>query len=149
MSETKEAIERRTDDAFAASAWQDPRAEYRALLRRIRERDTAAFDDAVRLYETRVVAALADDAVDPVAAWLDYGRRLAQLAGGGRAVTVDEQGRAGELRSDAPIIAPTLLLQLPADESAAAFVVAVPREPSPAQLATMALLAAGAQTLPA
>lgn len=148
MSDSKEAVERRTDEAFAASPWQDPRAEYRALLRQLRERNAAAFEEAVRAYETGVVARLGDGTVDPVAAWLGYGRRLAQNAGGGRTVRIDEDGRAHALGDDEIPAEPALLLQLPAEESAPAFVVAAPREPSPAQRATVALLVAGAQLLP-
>lgn len=148
MSETKESTERRTDAAFAASPWQDPRDDYRAMLRRLRDRDAAAFEEAVGAYESGVVRALADAAVDPVLAWLEYGRRLAQIAGGGRTLSIDRDGRAGVATQVEPDH-PALLLHLPADETAPAFVVAAPREPSPAQRATVALLAAGAQALPA
>lgn len=148
MSDAKEAVERRSDEAFAASAWQDPRADYRAMLRQLRERNTPAFEEAVRAYETGVVARLGDGSADPVAAWLGYGRRLASIAGGGRTVRIDEDGRAQGLGDDDAPAEPALLLQLPADESAPAFVVAAPREPSAAQRATVALLVAGAQLLP-
>ena len=147
MSDAREAIERRTDAAFAASAWQDPRAEYRALLKRLRERDSTLFEDAVRAYDATVVSRLADDErADPVGAWIEYGRRLAQIAGGGRTVAIDGDGRALDAPSE-PLPA-TLLLHLPADEGAPALVVAAPRDASPAQQATVALLAAGAQALP-
>lgn len=147
MSETKEALERRTDEAFARSAWADPRAAYRALLRRLREHDAAAFESALSEYESRVVSRIQDPAADPVACWLDYGRRLAQLAGGGRSVRVDADGRSES--DDGAAAAPALLLQLPADESASAIVIAQPREPSAAQRATAALLADRHQALPA
>ncbi|HEX6587680.1 MAG TPA: hypothetical protein VF039_01555 [Longimicrobiales bacterium] len=147
MSETKEAIERRTDAAFAASVWQDPRAEYRALLKRLREHDSALFEEAVRAYESTVAGRLAEDErADPVGAWIEYGRSLAQLAGGGRIVAIDSDGRATEAPTGS--LSATLLLQLPTDESVPAFVVAAPRETSAAQRATAALLAAGAQALP-
>lgn len=146
--ETKEAIERRTEEAFARSVWQDPRAEYRAMLRRLREQDATAFEGAVREYETIVVARLADRSVDPVEAWLSYGERLAGWVGGGRTVRIDAVGRAIDTEPPATDSAdrapePAVLLHLPAVESAPAIVVACPREPSAAQRATLALLVDG------
>ena len=146
MSESREQIERRTDAAFANSEWQDPRADYRALLKRLRERDAAAFEEAVRAYEEAVVARLGDSSVDPVAAWIEYGRRLAHIAGGGRTVRIDDAGRAADA-TETEAAEPELLLHLPADEAAPAIVVVAPREPSAAQRATAALLAGGAQAL--
>ena len=136
----RELVERRSDEAFARSEWQDPRADYRALLRRLKEQDSAAFESAVREYDERVAARLRDERADPVRAWLDYGLRLAQLAGGGRTVSIDADGRSTELPEAGPT-APALLLHLPADEAAAAIVVGAPREPSGAQRAAVMLLA--------
>ncbi|HUF11970.1 MAG TPA: hypothetical protein VMN78_02595 [Longimicrobiales bacterium] len=137
----KEAADRRTDEAFARSRWADPRGEYRVILRQLRERDEAAFEDAVREYEAAVSARLSDASVDPVPAWLAYGQRLAGRIGGGRTVGIDESGRASDV-DDLPA-EPTLLLHLPAAEGARAIVVARPREPSAAQRATLAVLAEG------
>ena len=147
MSETKEQIEQRTDAAFEQSPWRDPRADYRMLLRRLRERDTAAFESAVAEYDARVIGPLSDPTVDPVAAWLEYGRKLADIAGGGRLVRIDREGRS-ETGAESGA-EPMLLLHLPADETAAAIVVAEPREPSPAQRAAKLLLAESRQSLPA
>ena len=146
MSESKESIERRTDEAFARSAWRDPRADYRGLLRRLREQDAGTFERAVAEYEARVAGRVAQPDADPVAAWLDYGRRLAELAGGGRTVRIDDSGAA--VPDDPAHPSPALLIHLPADESAAAIVVAEPREASPAQRATIALLSEGQTALP-
>ena len=146
MSESKEAIERRTEAAFAASAWRDPRADYRALLRHLREQDATLFETAVAEYEARVVARVAQPDADPVTAWLDYGHRLAELAGRGRTVVVDAEGRSSDATGDPS--QPALHLHLPADESAAAIVVAEPRDASPAQRAAIALLAERRNALP-
>ena len=146
MSESKESIEGRTDEAFERSAWRDPRADYRALLRQLREQDAALFESAVVEYETRVAGRLADAAVDPVAAWLDYGRRLAELAGRGRTIRIDETGVS--VGDDPADPSPALLIHLPADEGAAAIVIAEPRDASSAQRATIALLAERRSSLP-
>lgn len=148
MTDSREAIERRTEDAFARSGWQDPRAPYRALLRRLREIDAAAFEAALAEYDARVVQRLGDEGADAIAAWLDYGARLAELIGGGRIVEIDPDGRSLAVERVDPA-RPTLLLHLPADESAAAIVVALPREASAAQLAAVALLADRRQALTA
>lgn len=142
----REAAERRTAEAFERSAWQDPRSDYRATLRRLREVDATAFESAVRDYETSVVARLGDPDVDPVAAWLQYGERLAGWIGAGRTVRIDANGRAEE--TDSIDNEPTLLLHLPSDEAAPAIVVACPREPSAAQRATLALLVEGRSHAP-
>lgn len=140
----KRAIDQRTDDAFARSVWQDPRAEYRLLLRRLKEKDAAAFDGAVREYESSVASRLVDPAVDPVRAWLGYGVRLAGwLGAGGRTVEIDADGRATTLLAAEPGLEPALLLHLPANEGGRAILVALPRQASPAQRATLALLAEG------
>jgi hypothetical protein len=144
---TKEAIDRRSEDAFARSTWLDPRADYRDLLRRLKESDTAAFASAVREYEAAVVERLADPAADPVAAWLGYGVRLAGWLGGGRTVEIDAAGRAAEMGAIDRAERATLLLHLPAAEGARAIVIASPREPSEAQRATLALLVEGRAAL--
>ena len=144
--ESKDAVERRTEQAFERTGWQDPRAHYRALLRRLKQSETTRYDAAVQAYRSSVEARLQDVNADPVAAWLEYGRRLAELMAGGRAVRIDRDGVAA---ADEPGTEPTLLLQLPADESAPAIVIALPREPSPAQRATVVLLVDGRQNLPA
>lgn len=150
--ESKVATDRRTEAAFARSPWQDPRADYRVMLRRLREDDPAVFETAVRDYEDAVVARLGDEALDPVEVWLSYGERLAALVGRGRLVRIDASGKA----SDAPTADPAdpspaacpLLLHLPALESTPAIVVAAPRDPSPAQRASLALLVEGRTAAP-
>ena len=144
---TKEAIDRRSEEAFAGSAWLDPRADYRELLRRLKEADAVAFASAVREYEAGVVERLADPTADPVAAWLGYGERLAARLGRGRTVEIDAEGRAADATAAGPAEHATLLLHLPADESARAIVVGAPREPSHAQRATLALLVEGRAAL--
>lgn len=147
MSDMKDAAERATEEAFERSPWRDPRAGYRALLRHLRERDADAFGEAVADYEARVVAPVASGSVDPVRAWLAFGTRLAERLGGGRTVRIDPNGlEIGT--SDTPVEPIDLLLHLPADESARALPVAIPREITPAQQATLALLAEGRQALP-
>lgn len=144
---TKETIDRRSEDAFARSPWLDPRADYRALLRRLKEADAAAFASAVGEYESAVVERLADPAADPVAAWLGYGERLAAWVGGGRTVEIDAAGRATERNAAGRGEQAMLLLHLPADEATPAIVIGSPREPTEAQRATLALLVEGRAAL--
>lgn len=144
----REEAERRTEKAFAGSGWRDPRTAYRSLLKRLREQDPAGFEEAVADYERNVVTPVAAGTADPVRAWLEFGFDLANRLGpGGRIVRVDADGRATEDPSGA-LEVPGLLLHMPADEGAPALPVAMPREPSPAQQATLALLAEGRQALP-
>lgn len=139
--ENRDVAERRSADAFARSGWADPRADYRAMLRRLREQSATLFSSAVADYEDAVVGRLSDAEADPVAAWLAYGVRLAGWAAGGRTVRIDAEGRRSDTTGG--FDTPSLLLQLPAEESGRAMVVAAPREPSAAQAATIALLVDG------
>ena len=140
-ADPREAAERRTEEAFARSGWADPRADYRAMLRRLKEQNPTQFASAVADYDDSVVGRLADANADPVAAWLSYGMRLAGWCAGGRTVRIDADGRRAE--PGAGFESPALLIQLPAEETGRAMVVAAPRQLSAAQAATIALLVEG------
>lgn len=75
---------------------RDVRPLYRGLLKRLREEDTAAYEEAVRRYEEEVDAAV-DGADDPVVPWLRYGAWLAERIAPGRTAAVDAGGRARDL----------------------------------------------------
>ena len=132
----------RLERALAGAGIEDPRPYYRARLRGLRERDPAALAESVRYHEEVLLPRVADEGSDPVAEWLEYGRRLAELGEPGRLVDVDERGRArpydGRARPR-----DHLILHLPDDPRVPAFVLGMPRDPSPAQRAPFELLVLG------
>lgn len=132
----------RLEQALAAGPYQDPRALYRDHLRTLKGQDPAAFQRALRYFDEVLVPRVAGQEGDPLAEWLVYGRFLAELSGPGRIVAVDQTGRArtGEHTADGRNV---LILHLPDDTHAPAFVLAFPRQPSPAQQATFDLLVTG------
>lgn len=138
--------DRRLDEALAASGARDPREFYRERLRELKETDRGAYEEAVGYYRDTLVPSVADGA-DPLPAWTEYGRKLAELATPGRTVMVDRTGFA--LPYHAPAPPDRLVLHLPTGRTGSrrALVVGIPTELSRAQRASYDLLVAGKLTL--
>ena len=139
----KARAEARLERALAAAAVRDPRPLYRPVLRYLREYRPAGFERAIRDFDDRLVPAVALDA-DPLAAWLEFGLRLAEELGPGRVLGIDPTGRASS--EEAPEHSSQLLLFLPDDPAMPALVLRYPREASIAQAATVELLVDGRVT---
>jgi len=130
--------EARTEEALEAGGYADMRPTYRDLLRRLKQRDAEAFDEATRRYRDDVVPAIAGGDEDPVSAWTTYGAWLADRFAHGRLVRLDETGLATSAGPDA---APGhVLLHLPEDSGDSAIPLLLPAELSPAQEAALELL---------
>ena len=143
MTDPKDRADARLETALQDADQQDPRPLYRPALRHLRDREPEAFQDALRYFEEELIPAVAGE-TDPLAAWLDYGRRLARALGEGRLVELDSTGRARPVRD--PGEARGLVLHLPDDTAAPALALRSPRDPSPAQRAALELLVQGRQT---
>lgn len=130
-----------SDDAYAASldahGLEDLQPLYRALLRRLKSEDPGAYEEAVARYRTDVDDAVVD-ADDPVAVWLAYGAWLAPKLLPGSFMRVHANGRAE--RVDPPLAPGDMIFLLPADPKRRGFVLAMPKDASPAQRETAALL---------
>jgi hypothetical protein len=131
----------RLEAALAGAAIADPRPAYRDHLRALRGRDPDAFGRASRVYEAELLPGVARTASDPVAEWLAYGGKLAELTGPGRFMAIDAEGRARRCRE--PLPRDRLVLYLPEAKDAPVFPVLVPASLSPAQQASLDLLVAG------
>lgn len=131
----------RLERALETAAIRDPRPLLRPVLRQLKERDDAAFRSALHHYDNVLLPAVAGTG-DAVSEWRAYARLLATLAGAGRTVAVDGSGRAATVSADA---APesALLLHLPDDGAAPTVVLHCPRDPTPAQEASLELLVHG------
>jgi hypothetical protein len=119
--------EARLTEAARAKGLADPRPPYRERLRVLRQTEPDAFERAIEHYEQHVLPS-----------WIEYGRFLAALAGAGKVTRIDESGRATPWSPDSP---PALVLFIPDETASNVLVLCQPEAPTPAQHATLALLA--------
>lgn len=145
--EIREEADRRFEAARAASGARDPRDFYRQALRELKEVNPKGYEKAVAHFQDVLVPSIASGEVEPLGAWREYGRLIAELTGPGRTVAIDHTGRAEPYSPDSAM--DRLVLHLPDDRRARALIVSLPPEPSPAQRATYRLLVEGKQRLPA
>jgi hypothetical protein len=129
------------NEALAETGAPDPRPRYRQLLSELKRQDPAAYDQAVARFRDVVLPAIARRETDPLSAWLDYGRYLAERLASGRTLTVDEHGRSSPLAG--PSSWKDLILHVPADARVRAILIGEPPRPSSAQRATIDLLVHG------
>jgi hypothetical protein len=142
------AVRQRADAALeaalaAGAGIRDPRPYCRPVLKYLRETDPQAFARAITHFESELVPALAEGA-DPVRRWLEYGLLLASVLGPGRLMEVDATGRAHPVED--PLTASGLVLHIPDAEATPVLVLRHPSAGSPAQDATVELLAEGRVT---
>ncbi|MGD2070350.1 MAG: hypothetical protein PVI57_16870 [Gemmatimonadota bacterium] len=143
--ELQERADRRLEEVLERTGARDPRSFYRDRLRELKARDPSAYERAVRHYGEVLLPAIADDGEDPLEAWTEYGRALAELTAPGRTVSIDRTGRSGPFERGATETC--LVLHLPRARNLPALLVGLPPELSPAQRATYDWLVAGLQTL--
>jgi hypothetical protein len=141
--ESKARADARLEAALGGTGRRDPRPSYRLALRYLKDRDPDGFHRARRYFEEELVPEVAGGA-DPLQAWTEYGRRLAEGLGPGRTMDLDATGRARRLED--PGDAAGLVLYVPDDEQAPVLVLQCPSEPSKAQNAALELLVDGRQT---
>lgn len=142
----KAEADRRFQDAVDASGARDPRDFYRQALRELKESNPQGYDRAVSHFQDVLVPAVASGDAEPLGAWREYGRLIAEITAPGRTVEVDETGRARPYSPDVPL--DRLVLHVPEEKKRKAILVSLPRSPSPAQRATYDLLVEGKQRVP-
>lgn len=133
------------EKALEETGARDPREFYRARLKELREQSREAYERAVTHYRDRLLPAIVEERADPLAAWTEYGRVLAELVAPGRTLTVDPTGRASAY--EAPSRRDHLILHLPDNRRMRAILVGLPPELSAAQRATFDWLVQGRNTL--
>ena len=124
-----------TETAIAQGPFEDFRESYRARLRWLKENQPGGFSEALAHYNDVLVPNIADGQ-DAIQEWLEYGKRLGELSGRGKLVSIDETGRSFPYDGNAS----GLILHLPEDTSVPALALAVPKSLSDAQRATLGLL---------
>lgn len=143
--DAQQRADARLEEALAREGARDPREFYRERLRALREQDTTLYDQAVDHYRQTLLPSIADGGEDPLAAWTEYGRRLAELSAPGRTMSLDRTGRAAPYR--APADRSHLVLHLPDSPRGPALLVQLPAELAPAQRAAWEWLVQGRTSL--
>lgn len=131
-------------EALDRTGARDPREYYRSRLKALRDRDRAAYDRAVAHYRDVLIPGIVAGG-EPLAAWTEYGRTLAELQGPGRTVAIDATGRSTPYSPPAPL--DHLILHLPDASRDDALLVGLPVELTPAQRATYDWLVQGSNRL--
>jgi len=142
----KEEADRIFQAALAASGARDPRDFYRSALRELKDVNASGYDEAVRHFQTVLVPGIASGEAEPLTAWREYGRLIAELTELGATVEIDGTGRSRPFTPDSPLA--SLVLHLPHQKGKKALLVSLPQTPSTAQRATYELLARGKLRLP-
>ena len=135
--------DRRLQEALESSGARDPREFYRDRLRELKSADASSYSAAVAYYKDRLIPDIADGSVDPLVAWAEYGRMLAESLAPGRTVSIDATGHADPYES--PASPDRLVLHLPQNQGVRALLVSLPATLSPAQRATYDVLVGGKQ----
>ena len=133
------------EEALERTGARDPREFYRERLRELKRASHEGYADAVAYYRDTLIPSVANGTSDPLEAWTEYGRRLAEAVVPGRTVEVDATGLARAYSSPAP--GDRLVLHLPEDARARTLLVALPAQLTPAQRATYDVLVSGKQRL--
>ncbi|MDX1645633.1 MAG: hypothetical protein R3304_00710 [Longimicrobiales bacterium] len=141
---TAEKADRILQEALDRSGARDPRPFYRDRLRTLKESDPEGYSTAVAHYTDTLIPSVASGERDPLDAWTEYGRALAEAVASGRTVCIDRSGRSRTYEGPAR---DHLILHLPDDRGTRALLVGLPPTLTPAQRATYDVLVAGKQRL--
>ena len=132
------------EEALTASGARDPRDYYRERLKDLKGANPEAYATAVTHYKEVLLPSIVEGS-DPLLAWRAYGLKIAQMTAEGRTVDIDPTGVAQPYEE--PGTPEGMVLHLPTSTKIRALLVALPVDPSPAQLATHAWLVAGRKVL--
>jgi hypothetical protein len=142
---TRKEADRRFEEAIEASNARDPRDFYRTALKELKEVNPDGYGKAVGHFQTVLVPGIASGELEPLTAWREYGRFIAEMMGPGRTLAIDETGLATPYTPDCPL--DQLVLHLPDGKAWRGIVVSLPPTLSPAQKATFDLLVQGKHRL--
>ncbi len=137
--------EERFEEALSRTGARDPREYYRERLKELRTANPDAYRSAVRYYDDTLLPSIADGDSDPIDAWWEYGRRIAEFSVDGRTVEIDLSGRSHPYSRPTP--RDRMVLHLPDGTKGMALVVGLPTDLSQAQVASYDLLVVGKQRM--
>ena len=141
----KEKADVRFEEALQEAGARDPRDYYRDMLRELKGRGADAYEEAVEHFQNVLIPGIASGELEPLAAWREYGCKLAEWIADGRTVEIDDTGLSRP--HDPSTRGDRLVLHLPDDTGQKAILVSLPEDVTSAQRATYDLLVAGKQTL--
>lgn len=141
-NEATAEADRILEESLERTGARDPREFYRERLRALKDENSKGYDAAVGYYRETLIPSVATGQADPLDAWTEYGRTLAEAVTPGRTVSID---RTGWARSYEGPSQDDLILHLPDDTATRALLVGLPPELSPAQHATYDVLVSGKQ----
>jgi len=133
--------DRRLEEALAREGARDPREFYRERLRELKQTNPDGYAGAVAYYRDTLIPGVASGEAEPLEAWTEYGRHLAESLTPGRTVAVDGTGRSHPYQAPAP--RDQLVLHIPDGKGGRALLVGLPAELTPAQRATYDVLVSG------
>jgi hypothetical protein len=142
MTDLTAEADRLLQESLDASGSRDPREFYRERLRELKSSNADGYQSAVAYYRDTLIPRVAGGEVEPLAAWAEYGRVLAECVAAGRTVSIDETGRAHPYQEPKDS---HLVLHLPEDNRIRAILVGLPAELSSAQRSTYDVLVSGKQ----
>ena len=146
MDDTLRAeADRRFEEAMTEAGARDPRDFYRKSLRELRTENPEAYDRAVTHFQDVLVPSIARGEAEPLSAWREYGRLIAECTARGKTVAIDEGGISHPFDESTPL--DRLVLHMPDAKGGRAILVSLPPNPSQAQRATYDLLVAGKHKL--
>ncbi|MFG1691378.1 hypothetical protein ACGF5M_04410 [Gemmatimonadota bacterium] len=144
-SDQQEKADQLFENALEETGARDPREYYRTRLKELKHGNPEGYDEAVTYFRDTLIPSIASGEAEPVMAWLEYGRRIAEIFAEGRTVEVDPSGRSTPYSSPSPL--EHLVLHLPNQKNVRALLIGLPPDPSPAQRAAYDLLVLGKQKL--
>jgi hypothetical protein len=133
----------RLEEALAREGARDPREFYRDRLRELKQANPEGYAAAVAYYRDTLLPQVADGEAEPLSAWTEYGRRLAEAVAPGRTLALDGSGKAHLYEAPAP--RDRLVLHFPDGKSTRAILVGLPAELTSAQRASYDVLVGGKQ----
>lgn len=137
--------DRQFEEALESTGARDPRDFYRAALRQLKEGNPEGYAQAVDHYQNVLCPSVASGEAEPLGAWREYGRLIAEMTGSGQTLSIDESGRSEVYSSETPL--DRMVLHLPDAKGSRGIVVSLPPTLSPPQRATYDLLVQGKQRL--
>ena len=129
-------------EALNASGERDPRDYYRNRLMELKGSNPQGYDAAIEYYQNKLIPLIASGEAEPIVAWTEYGRFLAESLTPGQTVSINP---SGESHPYEPTTASgNLVLHIPeSGKGGRAILVGLPNDLSPAQRATYDVLVSG------